>query len=200
MPKLDFKKDFSRFFNPSAREVAEVDLPPFRYLMIDGRGEPGGREYMDAIATLYPIAYTLKFSLKPEHDFTVGPLETLWWDDTPDGFNLADPAGWRWSAMIIVPDFVTEDHLAAAAEELRRKGKEAPLLDRVRVETLDEGRCVQIMHVGPYDAETATIRRLHDYMTDNGMSFRGKHHEIYLSDPRRTAPQRLKMVIRQPAR
>ena len=198
MTKIDFKKDFKRFFNPPDTQVVEEDVPPFQYLMIDGSGAPEDQGYMDAIATLYPVAYTIKFALKPEHDFTIGPLESLWWDDTPGGFNAAHREGWKWTALIIVPDFVTQDHLAAVVDQVRRKGKPAPLLDRVRLEMVDEGRCVQIMHLGPYDAETATIRRLHDYMTDNGMSFRGKHHEIYLSDPRTTAPERLKTVIRQP--
>jgi hypothetical protein len=198
MPKLDFKKDYAEFFNPSANQVAEVDLPTFRYLMIDGDGAPPAPRYQEALATLYPVAYTLKFALKPDHDFKVGPLETLWWVDAPGGFLLAVPADWRWTAMIIVPDFVGEEHLAAAIAELRRKGKTAPLLDSIRLETLDEGACVQIMHVGPYAAETETIRRLHDYMTDNGLEARGHHHEIYLSDPRTTAPERLRTVIRQP--
>lgn len=198
MSKTDFKKDYAEFFNPPAKQVAEVELPPFRYLMIDGTGAPPAVGYQDAIATLYPVAYTLKYALKPDHDFTVGPLETLWWVDTPGGFHLADPADWHWTAMIIVPDFVSEEHLAAAIAELRRKGKPAPLLDSVRMDTLDEGACVQIMHIGPYAAETETIRRLHDYMTDNGMEARGHHHEIYLSDPRTTAPERLRTIIRQP--
>jgi hypothetical protein len=198
MSKLDFKKDYAEFFNPSAKQVAEVDLPPFRYLMVDGEGAPPAPRYQDAIATLYPLAYTLKFALKPEHDFTVGPLETMWWAEAPGGFHLAKPADWRWTAMIIVPDLVADDHLAVASAELRRKGKPAPLLDSVRVETLDEGACVQIMHIGPYAAEAETIRRMHDYMTDNGMSPRGHHHEIYLSDPRATSPDRLKTILRQP--
>ena len=196
--KIDFKKDYKRFFNPTAQRVVEEELPPFQYLMVDGSGAPEGREYPDSLATLYPVAYTLKFVLKPERDFTIGPLETLWWDDTPGGFDVAHREGWKWTAMIVVPEFVTPDDLAGAVAEVRRKGKPAPLLDRVRLEALDEGRCVQIMHIGPYNAETPTIRRLHDYMTDNALSFRGKHHEIYLSDPRTTAPERLKTVIRQP--
>jgi hypothetical protein len=198
MPKVDFKKDYRRFFNPSAQQVVEEDIPPFQYLMIHGAGAPDGQEYMDAIATLYPVVYTLKFALKPEYEFTVGPLEGLWWDDTPHGFDAQHRDGWKWTAMIIVPDFVTAEHLTAAKAEVRRKAKVAPLLDRVDLETFDEGRCVQIMHIGPYAAEAPTIRRLHDYITDNGMTPRGKHHEIYLSDPRTTAPERLKTVIRQP--
>lgn len=198
MPKLDFKKDYARFFKPPADHVVEVDVPPFRYLMIDGRGAPSAQPYMDAIATVYPVAYTLKFALRPERDFVVGPLETLWWVDPPATFHHADPEDWRWTALMIVPDLVDTSHLGAAVATLRRKGKPAPRLDAVRVETLDEGACVQTMHVGPYAAETETIRRLHDYMTDNGLAARGQHHEIYLSDPRTTAPERLKTVIRQP--
>lgn len=198
MSKLDFKKDYAEFFNPSAKQVSEVELPPFRYLMIDGQGAPSATGYQDAIATLYPVAYTLKYALKPDHDFTVGPLETLWWVDAPGGFPTANPADWRWTAMIIVPDFVADDHLVAAIAELRRKGKSAPRLDSIRMETLDEGACVQIMHIGPYASELDTIRRLQDYMTDNGMERRGRHHEIYLSDPRTTAPERLRTILRQP--
>jgi hypothetical protein len=198
MSKLDFKKDFARFFNPPADQVAEVDVPPFHYLMIDGTGAPPAPRYQDAIATLYPVAYTLKFALKPDHDFVVGPLETLWWTDGPGGFHQTAPEDWHWTAMIVVPDVVTPADLETARDQIRRKAKPAPLLDLVRVETLDEGSCVQIMHIGPYAAETETIRRLHDYMTDNGLAARGRHHEIYLSDPRTTAPERLKTVIRQP--
>lgn len=196
--KIDFKKDYKRFFNPPDARVVEEDIPPFRYLMVDGEGAPGGQAYMDAIATLYPVAYTLKFALKPEFEFTIGPLETLWWHDSAGAFPISDPSQWKWTAMIIVPDFVTEDHVAAAIDSVRSEGKPAPLLDRVRLDVLDEGRSVQIMHIGPYEAEPATIQRLHDYITDNGLTMRGRHHEIYLSDPRATAPERLKTAIRQP--
>lgn len=198
MEKLDLKKIHRQLFNPSAREVVEVVVPPFNYLMIDGEGAPEGELYAQAMATLYPLAYTLKFQLKPTQDFVVGPLEGLWWDDTPNGFNAEDKDGWKWTSMIIQPDFVTAEHFATACDTVREKGQDAPLLDRIRLEILDEGRCVQIMHVGPYADEGPTIERLHSYIAQHGMTFRGHHHEIYLSDPRRTAPEKLRTVIRQP--
>lgn len=198
MAAIDVKKDLAALYRPPADRAVEVDVPPLRYLMVDGRGAPAGPEYPDAIATLYPVAYTLKFALRGTIDFTVAPLETLWWSDGPGAFHHASPEDWRWTAMIAVPVAITEGHLATAAAELHRKKKAAPLLDRVRVAALDEGRAVQTMHVGPYDREMPAIRRVHDYMTDNGLMARGHHHEIYLSDPRTTAPERLKTVIRQP--
>ncbi len=198
MSKIDFKKDLAELYRVPAGRAVEVMVPPLRYLTIDGRGGPASPDYGGAIATLYPVVYTLKYSLRPEVDFVVGPLETMWWAEPPATLKRSDPAEWRWKAMIVVPDLVEEAHLADAADELHRTNKPAPLLDSVTVETIHEGLAVQVMHIGPYDTEAATISLLHAYITDNGFSPRGHHHEIYLSSPRTTAPENLKTVIRQP--
>ncbi len=198
IPKLDLKKEHRHLFNPSAKQVVEVEVPSLKYLTVDGQGDPGGDEYMRAMTTLYSLAYTIKFALKPDFDFVVGPLEGLWWDDTPGGFNVENRSAWKWKSMIVQPDFVTEGHFAAAGTELVSKGKDVPSLDSAQLEVLEEGRCVQIMHIGPYADEEPTIQGLHDYMEEHGLTHRGRHHEIYLSDPRRTAPEKLRTVIRIP--
>ncbi len=184
-----------------------VDVPPLDFLMIDGSGSPEQSErFQSAIGALYGISYTLKFMLKKSPvegvgDFTVMPLEGLFGDEAGDGeaagFMQADPAAWSWTLMIALPGDITPDLVAAATDELRRR-KDPPCLDDVRFERLNEGGCVQVMYVGPYSAEAPTIERLHAFALEQGFRLRGRHHEIYLGDPRRTAPERLKTVIRQP--
>ncbi|HAX81121.1 MAG TPA: hypothetical protein DCY40_00945 [Actinobacteria bacterium] len=198
MSRLDSTQSYAQLIDPPPTQVVEADLPPFRYLMIDGAGGPLAPRYQDAITTLYAVAHALQRALQPGIDFAIGPIETLWWADAPGGLHLTDPADWRWTAMIVVPDGVGEAHLAAAIDGLRRETPKVLLLDPVRIETFDEGACVQIMHVGPYAADTEASRRLRDYMTDNGIAARGHHHEIYLTDPRTTAPELMRTVIRQP--
>jgi len=201
MAKSDVRKDLKHLYAPSAKEVSAVTVPPLRFLMIDGEGDPNtAQAYAKALEALYALSYTLKFAIKrqsPDQDYTVAPLEGLWWVPDMREFTAADKSGWLWTAMIMQPDPVTAGMVAAAIEDVRRK-KNPAALDRVRFEVYDEGLAAQIMHNGPYAAEAPTIARLHAYIAENGCALRGKHHEIYLSDPSRTAPEKLKTVIRQP--
>jgi hypothetical protein len=206
MSPVDLVKQLKPLYAPSPRHPAIVEVPELSFLMIDGRGDPNSSEaYQDALGALYGIAYTLKFTLKktePERDFKVAPLEGLWWADTeaPSMDALqADRDSWNWTMMIAVPDGVTAAEVAAAAEAAARR-RPLPAAVRVRLERFAEGLAAQIMHVGPYADEAPTIAALHAFVEEQGYALRGRHHEIYLGDPRRTAPERLKTVIRHPVR
>ncbi len=206
MSATDLVKQLQPLYAPSAKHASIVEVPELAFLMIDGRGDPSTSEvYQDALAALYGIAYTLKFALKkeaPERDFKVAPLEGLWWADTeaPSMEALqADRDSWNWTMMIAVPDGVTAAEVAAAVEAAARR-RPLPAADGIRLERFAEGLTAQIMHVGPYSAEAPTIAALHAFVEEQGYALRGRHHEIYLGDPRRTAPERLKTVIRHPIR
>lgn len=204
MEKIDFKKQYARLFKASAKAPALVEAPPLDYLMIDGEGDPKAPAFQEAIEALYGLSYTLKFTFKnrSEADWGVPPLEALWWADAPDqgeAFRTHNTAAWRWTAMILQPPVVTAAAVDAAREELKRRGK-AGAFDRARLERLDEGLSAQIMHVGPHDAVAPVIGRLHAFIHESGYELAGKHHEIYLSDPRRTAPEKLKTLLREPVR
>jgi len=203
---FDLVKQLKPLYAPSAKHAAIVEVPGLAFLMIDGRGDPSSSEvYQDALAALYGVAYTLKFALKkeaPERDFKVAPLEGLWWADTeaPSMDALrADRDSWNWTMMIAVPDGVTAAEVTAAAEAAARR-RPLPAADRIRLERFEEGLAAQIMHVGPYSAEAPTIAALHAFVEEQGYALRGRHHEIYLGDPQRAAPERLKTVIRHPVR
>lgn len=198
--KLDLKKENREFYSPSARECSVVDVPEMQFLMVDGSGDPNTSEaYQDAVGALYAMAYTLKFLSKQTEslDYVVMPLEGLWWADNMAEFPGVDKSAWKWTAMIVQPDHITSAHIESSREDLRKK-KDPPALDLLRFETLHEGVSVQIMHIGPYDEEGPTIARLHDFAAEHGHRLRGRHHEIYLSDPRRAAPEKLRTVVRQP--
>ena len=199
--KVDLKKQIPVYSAP--RDGFEtVTVPPMRYLAVDGAGDPNtAQSYADALATLYPVAYALKFLSKREldRDYVVMPLEALWWADDMAAFTVArDKSRWRWTAMILVPEWLTDEHVGTAIERVRAKG-DAPSLEALRVETLDEGLCVQTLHVGSYDDEGPVLARLHDqFIPAHGLRMSGRHHEIYLSDPRRAAPEKLRTILRQP--
>lgn len=201
MPKTDLKKDLKHLYFPSAKEVSVVEVAEMNFLMVDGAGDPNTtQDFQQAIEVLYALSYTLKFTIKklgsaPDH--TVMPLEALWWTDESGRLNVEDKTSWKWTAMIVQPPSVTEGLLAEAANQVREKRNPAGL-SKVRFEPFNEGLSAQIMHVGPYSEERPTIERLHRFIEDNGYVLVGKHHEIYLGDPRRTAPERLKTVVRQP--
>ncbi len=200
MTKLDLKKELRDYYQPSAKHCSVVEVPEWNFLMIDGHGDPNtSAAYREAMEALYPVSYTLKFFSKQELgiDYTVMALEGLWWADDMDAFPGDDKDSWNWMSMIMQPDHLTEEHVAIAIDEVRAK-KNPPALDRLRFEPFREGTAVQIMHIGPYDAEAPTIARLHEFAHENGYRLTGRHHEIYLGDPRRTAPERLRTVIRQP--
>ena len=180
-----------------------MEVPPLSYLMVDGEGDPNNSPaFQEAVEALYSLSYTLKFSLKksPEAvDYGVMPLEGLWWADDPRVVHLADKSSWKWTAMILQPDFILRTQVDAAFDVVRKK-KNPAALDRVRLETLEEGPSAQILYLGPFAEEGPTIQRMHDFIHAARKELRGKHHEIYLSDPRRTAPEKLKTILRQPMR
>lgn len=179
-----------------------LTVPPLRYLMIDGHGDPNtSAAYADALATLYPVAYALKFHSRNElgRDHVVMPLEALWWSADMDAFTGArDKSRWDWTAMILTPAWITGEDVETARRTVARKGR-GPVLEELRWELLDEGLVVQTLHLGPYDDEGPTLATMHgEVLTSHGLVLAGKHHEIYLSDARRTAPARLRTILRQP--
>ncbi len=201
MAKIDLRKELKHLYKASAKEPVLVEVPPMDFLMVDGAGDPnaaGG--FQEAVEVLYAVADALKSMLKlgkEAIDYTVMHLEGLWQTEDVNGFSFGDKGSWQWTMMIMQPRFVTADHVARA---LKRVGeKKNPLaLGNVRFEEFDEGLSAQILHVGPYDAELPTILRLHKFIEESGYEPRGRHHEIYLGDPRRAAPEKLKTILRQP--
>ena len=200
--KYDLKRAHRELYAPPA-EFKLVDVPPMRYLAIDGHGDPNtAPAYAEAIEALFGVAYTVKFRSKRElgRDFVVAPLEALWRADDPAAFVTGEKSAWSWTALIAQPDWIEEELVAGAVDAVRAKG-DRPALDRLRLVELHEGACVQILHVGSYDDEAPTLARLHDeWMPQHGLTFNGDHHEIYLSDARRTVPAKLRTVLRQPVR
>lgn len=201
MKKLDLKKEHATLYKATAKP-AVVKVPRLRYLMIDGEGDPNkGRDFADAITTLYGLSYTLKFMMKngPEGiDYGVLPLEALWWADDMSDFAKADKSTWKWTAMIMQPSFITARSVKAAIAELARKKKELPAVAKVRLEDMNEGACAHILHIGSYASEGPTISKLHVFIKEQGKTLKGRHREIYLSDARRTPPEKLRTIIRQP--
>ncbi len=203
MPKIDLRKQLKHLYQPSAKEVSIVDVPPMNFAMIDGVGAPESPAFQDAMMALYGVTFTLKFGLKlgkfgkKKYDYTAMGLEGLWWVEA-DRFSWDIPRDqWHWTLMIMQPDFITSNLVEAAREEANKK-RPSGALSQVRLASFHEGLCAQIMYVGPYSAERPTIERLHQFILDRGHQLRGKHHEIYLGDPRRSAPEKLKTVLRQP--
>ncbi|PWD52508.1 hypothetical protein C8046_10805 [Serinibacter arcticus] len=198
--KRDLKKEIASYAVCHGR-FDLVTVPPLQYVMVDGEGDPNSAPaYRDALATLYPVAYGLKFLSARELgcDHVVMPLEALWWATDAASFTTArDKSRWSWTAMILVPDWIGPDHLESVRTAVRRKGG-APQLDALRLATLEEGLVAQTLHVGPYDDEGPVIEALHAHAVERGLRLRGTHHEIYLSDARRTAPERLRTILRQP--
>jgi hypothetical protein len=179
-----------------------VTIEEAAYLAIDGRGAPGGEEFTDKIGALYGVAYTVKMTRKSgdAQDYVICKLEAIWSFDNPSQtFETAPPESWSWKMMIRTPDLVEPEELQRAADMLIEKGK-APQADQVRLERLSEGLCVQMLHVGPYDQEGRTVAQMEAFAREQGLTFHGHHHEIYLSDPRRVPPERLKTILRHPVR
>lgn len=201
--KLDLRKALAPLYAPLAKQVVAVEVPPLQYLMVDGAGDPNtSPDYAAAVETLYSVSYTLKFATKKAGgpDYGVMPLEGLWWADDMSVFARASKADYKWTSMILQPDFVDAAQVEAAIAEIDRRKKPLPARDLLRLETLDEGLCAQVMHIGPFDAEGPTIERVHAFIAEQGRSLHGKHHEIYLSDVRRADPAKWKTIIRQPMR
>jgi hypothetical protein len=200
MKKIDFKKELKHLYKPSSKEVEEVDVPEMNFLMIDGDGGPGSSEFQDAIEALYPVSYTLKFMVKKgdmETDYGVMPLEGLWWSEDMSSFLTGNKEKWKWRLMIMQPDFVTKKMVAEAIKEVKRK-KNPASLPLIRFASYREGISAQIMHIGPFSEEGPTVEKIHSFIDTSGKKRTKKHHEIYLSDIRRAAPEKWKTVIRQP--
>ncbi len=201
--KADFKKERRDLYSPSAKDFSEVMVPPMTYLAVDGSGNPNtAQSYVQAVQALYATSYAVKFAGKAAlgRDYVVGPLEGLWWADRLDSFIDRTKDEWRWTMLIRQPDWLSCEELTNAVDTARAK-KHAAGLDSIYVLDLDEGRSVQILHVGSYDAEAPTLDRMHqEYLPSNGLTFNGKHHEVYLSDPRKVVPEKLRTVLRQPVR
>jgi hypothetical protein len=198
--KLDLKKELKHLYQASAKQVVQVEVPIFRYLMVDGEGDPNTSEdYAKAVAILFTVSYTAKFMLKKSAeaiDYAVMPLEGLWWADDMSAFEANDKSNWKWTMMIMQPPVVTDAIVAAAISEVGRK-KGLAGIDKLRFETFAEGRCAQVLHIGPFSEEGPTIERVHHFI-DARSGRTGKHHEIYLSDIRRADPKKWKTIIRQP--
>jgi len=201
MLTIDLKKQWRDLYKPTANDVRFLDVPGFHCLMVDGEGDPNGSaSFQEAIHALYALSYTLKFMVKRgarKIDYSVMPLEGLWWADDPADFVLARRERWKWTLLIVQPDFITADDVQMAREEVRRKKKDQGLA-RVRFESFEEGPSAQTLYTGPYAGEGPAIERLHQAIAAAGKQPRGHHHEIYLNDMRRTAPQRLMTILRQP--
>jgi len=201
MAKIDFKKDLRHLYSASAKEVLFITVPKLNFLMLDGSGDPNKSErYAEAIEALFAVSYALKFKIKKSRgglDYAVMPLEGLWWSDDPDDFSSDDRSKWQWTAMIMQPDLVTRSLFEETLPEVQKK-KKLEALKEIRFESLEEESCAQIMHLGPYSEEQTTIAQLHRAIAERACRLAGKHHEIYLSDPRKSAPEKLKTILRQP--
>jgi hypothetical protein len=201
MHKLDFKKELKHLYKPSHKEIKIVEVPKMNFLMIDGQGDPNtAKEYGDAVEALFALSYALKFMIKKSElqiDYGVMPLEGLWWVDDMSKFSIEDKSSWKWTSLMMQPEYVTRDLFMEALEQVKKK-KNPAALPKVRFESFNEGRSAQTMHIGPFSEEGPTIERIHRFIHDNGFTRAGKHHEIYLTDIRRAAPEKWKTVIRQP--
>jgi hypothetical protein len=201
MEKLDHKKVYASLYKATAGKPNLVNAPVLNYLMIDGYGDPNTSPlFNSSIEALYSLSYTLKFMVKKgemQIDYAVMPLEGLWWADDMANFSNRRKDEWKWTLMIMQPDFITAQ-MVDEARSLASAKKELPRLADVRFETMEDGLSAQVLHVGPFDEELPTIELLHHYIAANEYQLSGKHREIYLSDMRRTAKDKLKTIIRQP--
>ncbi|NNE52119.1 MAG: hypothetical protein HKN30_06920 [Sulfitobacter sp.] len=198
--KLDFKKELKQLYQPPSTKFVDIEVPELTFVMVDGEGDPNTADaYPKALEWLYSTSYAMKFSSKNslDLDYVVPPLEGLWWADNPADFVARNKAAWKWTMMIMVPEFVTDDMYATATEKAMAKLGTPP--STLRLESFCEGLCLQTMHIGSYDDEGPTLAKLHDQiMPKRRLAFNGPHHEIYIGDPRRVQPDRLKTVLRQP--
>ena len=201
--KLDMKKKYKAAYTAKT-DPAFVDVPPFNCLMVDGEGDPSLEPWFQkAVEALYAASYTLKFQLKeksPHKDYVVMPLEGLWWSEDMDAYLHPGRRGeWKWTLFMVQPDHASDGSVAKALDAAKAK-KNNPALDHLRFTLFAEGHSAQLLHVGPYDQEGPAVGRLHAFIAESGFTPLGKHHEVYLSDPRRTAPEKLKTILRQPVR
>ena len=200
MQKIDLKKGLQHLYQPSAKEVVQVDLPNLNFLMVDGQGNPNtSQEYARAVEALFTVSYAIKFMVKKGPlaiDYGVMPLEGLWWAEDMRVFSSGDKSNWLWTMMILQPEFVTSEMIERAMADVRKK-KNPAAISKLRLETFSEGPCAQILHIGPFSEEGPTIEKVHQFIgSRSGLT--GKHHEIYLSDIRKANPAKWKTIIRQP--
>jgi hypothetical protein len=199
--KLDLKTLRKELFSAPHNRFVPIEVPPVSYLMVDGHGDPNrASEYKAAVESLYATAYTIKFLFKADgRDFVVAPLEGLWSARDPESFIARRKDEWDWTMVIMMPDFVDEGSFQRA--RARAADKLGAISESLRLETLEEGLCLQALHIGSYDEEGPLLARLHnEIMPAEGYDFAGRHHEIYLGDPRRTQPWKLKTLLRQAVR
>ena len=203
MAKIDFKKDLRHLYGRSSKEFVPVEVPRMNFLMLDGHGDPNTAvEYQQALEALYAVAFKIKFISKKElaKDYVVPPLEGLWWAQDMEVFISTNKDQWDWTMMIMQPEWITVDMFKEACKQVE-KSKNPSALSKLRLEEYQEGLSLQIMHIGSYDDESPTLERLHnDFIPQNGYIMEGKHHEIYLSDPRKVLPEKLKTILRQPVK
>jgi len=201
--KIDFKKELSELYNPKKKVFSQVKVPKMKFFMIDGKGDPNtSKEYAHAIQVLYSVSYTLKFMCKNEldKDYGVPPLESLWWAKNMKDFQSGKKENWQWTAMIMLPDWIPASMVKSAIASARERKTDLDF-SKLRVEPFAEGLSVQIMYVGPYKDEGPVITQMHEqYLPENKLIPNGKHHEIYLGDPRKSEPSKLKTIIRQPVK
>ena len=201
MKKVDIKKDLKNLYQPPSKEVVRVDVPAMNFLMVDGKGDPNtSKQFQEAVEALYPLSYALKFMIKngPKAvDFSVMPLEGLWWAEDMAKFTVNDKSKWKWTLMIMQPKYVSKDLFDAGIAKVKEK-KNLAALPKVRFEDFSEGTAAQTMHIGPFSEEGPTVQRVHDFIDGCGCKRAGKHHEIYLSDIRKADPKKWKTIIRQP--
>jgi hypothetical protein len=203
MAKIDFKKKYKALYNQKGNTITIVDVPELQYLTVDGKGDPNtSLDFSDSMQTLYSLAYTIKFAVKkkkPSRDYSVMPSEGLWWMEDMASFTVERKNEWLWTLMILQPDFITQNDLDRAVDVLEKK-KPNRLLRNVKLVAFNEGKSAQLLYIGSFADEGATIQKLHTHIQEHGYITNGKHHEIYFSDPRKTAPSKLKTIIRQPIR
>ncbi len=201
MSKIDYKKEWSHLYQPSAKEASIVNIPAMNYLMIDGEGNPNtAQSFQDAVNVLFPLSYTLKCMAKNGvlgKDYVVMPLEGLWWSEDISSFSMENKDDWKWTLMIMQPPFISLEMIEEAKEQVQTK-KNPSALPLVYFESLEEGKAAQIMHLGPFSTEGPTVAKLHDFIEHSGHQRRDKHHEIYLKDMRKSMPENWTTIIRHP--
>jgi len=202
MDKIDHKSLLKPLYSPSAKEPVFADVPDMNFIMLDGKGNPNASQlYQDTVSALFQLSYAIKFFFKKSQgiDYSVMPLEGLWWVEDMSLFSIEDKDSWLWTMMIMQPEPVVQEQFEQQRQEVIKK-KGTTILSNARFENYHEGFSVQMMHIGPYSAEGPNIARMHESARQNGYINFGKHHEIYLGDVRKTAPEKLKTVLRQPVK
>jgi hypothetical protein len=203
MERLDFKKELAQLYNPKNRQWELVEVPAMNFLMVDGKGDPNtARDYSDAVEALFGVAYAIKFRSKKElgQDYGVAPLEGLWSASDPSVFENAEKDQYEWTMMIMQPAWITDAMVTEAVAATTAK-KQLPALSKIRFERYAEGRSLQLLHIGSFDDEAPKLKYLHtEYLPEHNLTFNGRHHEIYLSDLRKSPPSNLKTILRQPVR